>query len=110
MAGTMTNAGDSILGRLLLDAVIGDDVERVKQLIDAGASPNYAEDNDHVRPLHFAALYNSVSVVPALVLAGGDLRAVTEFEETPLAVARRHRHPEMVQHLYRYVSEVATWQ
>ncbi len=106
----MDSVGDPYLGRMLLDAVIRDDVNSVRQLLDAGASPNYTEDGDKVGPLHFAALYNSVSVVPALVLAGADLDAQTEFSETPLLVAMRHRCPEMVQHLNQYVPEVETRQ
>lgn len=106
----MDSRGGPHLGRLLLDAVIRDDVDSVRQLISAGASPNFTEDGDRVGPLHFAALYNSLSVVPVLVLAGADLEAETEFSETPLLVAMRHRCPEMIQHLNQYVPEVATTQ
>ena len=84
------------LGRALLDAVIGDDDRRVRELLQQGASPNYTEDEDGVRPLHFAALYNALTVVPSLVLAGGDLMAPTECDDTPIAVARRHNHNEML--------------
>ena len=90
------------LNKELLDAVIGNHFHTVKRLLENGADPNYFEDEAHIRPLHFAALYNSPDVVPLLVMAGADLHATTEYEDTPLMIAQRHDHQEVVDILRRF--------
>lgn len=86
----------------LLDAVIGNHFHTVKRLLEKGADPNYFEDDAQIRPLHFAALYNSPDVIPLLVTAGADLFATTEYNDTPLMIAERHEHPEVAQVLKRF--------
>lgn len=90
------------LNQTLLDAVIGNHKAKVKNLLEEGANPNYFEDEAHIQPLHFAALYNSPDVVPLLVMAGANLHSETEYGDTPLMIAERHGHSSMItilQHL-----------
>ncbi len=90
------------LNKELLDAVIGNHVDMVKRLIEQGADPNYFEDEAQIRPLHFAALYNSPDVIPLLIMAGADIHATTEYDDTPLMIAERHDHKEVIETLKRF--------
>ena len=93
---------DDKINKELLDAVIGNHVQTVKRLLENGADPNYFEDEAQIRPLHFAALYNSPDVISLLVMAGADLHATTEYEDTALMIAQRHDHQEVIQILKRF--------
>lgn len=91
-----------ILNKALLDAVIGNHLDTVKSLLEQGADPNYSEDEAEIRPLHFAAIYNSPDVVPLLIMAGANTQALTEYNDTPLMIATRYGHlgvSESLQHL-----------
>lgn len=87
----------------LLDAVIGNHFLTVKDLLEKGADPNYFEDEAQIRPLHFAALYNSADVIPLLVMTGADIFATTEYDDTPLQIAERHGHQEVIDILKRFL-------
>lgn len=93
---------DLNLNKALLDAVIGDHLQTAKDLLEQGADPNFFEDEAQIRPLHFAALYNAPEVIPLLVVAGADMLATTEHNDTPLMIAERHDHPEVVTALKRF--------
>ena|SRR3990167_359282 len=90
------------LNKALLDAVIGNQAHTVKRLLEQGADPNFFEDESLIRPLHFAALYDSPDVVPLLVMAGADVHATTEYDDTPLMIAERHSHPNVARVLKRF--------
>src|SRR3990167_928675 len=90
------------INRTLLDAVIDNQSHTVRRLLEQGADPNFFEDEAKIRPLHFAALYNAPDVVPLLIMAGADLYATTECEDTPLTIAERHNHPEVAPILQRF--------
>ena len=91
------------LNQELLDAVIADSTEGVQRLLERGADANCFEDEAYVRPLHFAALYNSPQVVPLLMIAGADIAAVTDCDDTPLRIAERHGHQHMIEVLTKYL-------
>ncbi|ACJ19682.1 CBU_0201 family Dot/Icm type IV secretion system effector [Coxiella burnetii] len=93
---------NSKINKELLDAVIGNHFHTVKRLLENGADPNYFEDEAQIRPLHFSALYNSPDVVPLLIMAGADLNATTEYDDTPLMIAKRHEHQEVLEVLQRF--------
>ncbi len=81
----------------LIDAVIADDVNAVKTLLETGINPNMVLDADHITPLHFAAQNNSCQVIPLLLAAGANIYAKTaEDGVTPLEVAKLHKHPKIV--------------
>lgn len=87
----------------LIEAIINNDVTRVKELLAAGTNPNVTLDKALITPLHFAAQRNCLDVVPALVAAGADLNArIIPDNLTPLDVARMHEHHEMVSLLTFY--------
>ncbi len=87
---------DDAINKELLQAVISKRLRQVKQLLERGADPNYYEDSAKIRPLHFAALYNAVKIIPVLVAAGGNMYATTESNDTPLLIAKQHNHAPMI--------------
>lgn len=93
---------DDAINKKLLDAVIDNCFYSVKQLLEKGADPNYYEDSAKIRPLHFAALYNSLDVIPLLILAGGDLYATTDCNDTPHEIAERHNHDQVISILDKF--------
>lgn len=81
----------------LIEAVINNDVAKVKELLANGADPNLTLDKAQITPLHFAAQRNCLEVVPPLIAAGANLNArIKPDDHTPLDVARMHDHREMV--------------
>lgn len=58
----------------LIDAVMANDAEQVKELLKQGADPNGVEDSDDVTLLHFAVTYNAQAVIPFLLEAGARYR------------------------------------
>ena len=56
----------------------------VKLLLDAGANPNKAENEDEITPLHLAAEDGLTDVVTLLLMAGADPNQVNNLGETPL--------------------------
>lgn len=80
----------------LIQAVIHNDVDNVRKLLESGADPNACQDHAKVTPLHFAAQHNATDVVPLLITAGANLHAKTfPDNQTPLDIAKIHHHKEM---------------
>lgn len=71
----------------LIDAVKKNNINTVKRLLQNGVNPNQADDKDNITPLHFAATYNAVDVIPLLISAGANLDAKTCDGLTPLDCA-----------------------
>jgi ankyrin repeat protein len=80
----------------LIAAVVADDAGAVQSLLEQGVSANCCEDSAELRPLHFAALYDSASVIPLLVMAGADIGALTDCDDSALSIAKRHRYEQVV--------------
>ena len=79
-----------------LRAVIEDNAEQVKYLIEQGCDPKIGEDEAQITPLHFAAQNNALETAQMLIAAGADPKQQTEEGATPLDVAKLHNHQEMV--------------
>lgn len=90
------------LNQQLLDAVINNQAETVKSLIEQGADPNCYEDEARICPLHFAAVYDCADVVPVLITAGANIHALTEHSDTALSVAKRHENTRTVAALSKF--------
>lgn len=84
------------LNEKLLDAVINNQADQVKTLLEQGADANCFEDSALVRPLHFAAVYDSADVIPILIAAGADIHAMTDCAETALTLAKRHNSSKVL--------------
>ena len=91
----------------LIEAVIANDPEAVKRLLEEGADPNECDEGTCIRPLHFAAQNNSLAVVPLLIAAGADLHATDEDDgDTALAIAKLHQNQEMVALLSKFSGQL----
>ena len=55
-----------------------------------------SEDRAEITALHLVAQNNFLEMIPILVAAGGDLNAETEEDETPLIIAKFHKHKKMI--------------
>ena len=91
-----------VLSLALLDAVIANNAARTRSLLEQGADPNFSEDQAHLTPLHFAAFYNAASVVSLLLVAGADVSLKDRESDTPLDIAKRFGHHEIVTLLERF--------
>jgi ankyrin repeat protein len=90
--------------KALIAAVIADNAPLVQELLEKGAKANCCEDSAELRPLHFAAIYNSPSVIPLLVMGGADSAALTDCDDTPLSIAERHGHEKVITILSRLIA------
>ncbi|WP_419198881.1 ankyrin repeat domain-containing protein [Wolbachia endosymbiont of Rhagoletis cingulata] len=77
------------LNKELLAVANGDDLNRVKALVNQGASLE-AKDNSNNTPLHNACNNGDVKVVEYLVEEGASLKAKNKDGEAPLHVAVQH--------------------
>ncbi|NOZ19742.1 MAG: ankyrin repeat domain-containing protein [Planctomycetes bacterium] len=80
-------------GKLRKAAKVGD-VERVKQLLDAGADIN-ATDMFSQTALHLAALHGHKDVVQLLIDRGANVNPTDESGATPLNYARSKGHKDI---------------
>ncbi len=77
----------------LIEAVIHNNVNAVRDALEQGADPNGCLDPANVTPLHFAAQHNAADVVPLLITAGAKVNAKTIPDgQTALDIARLHKH------------------
>ena len=87
----------------LVDAVIANDAHQVQAILSQGIDPNSCLDEDLVTPLHFAAMYNALLVIPLLIYAGAEIDAETKPDSyTPMDIALLHENYQVVQLLLAY--------
>ena len=88
----------------LIDAIIENNIEVVRELLQNGADPNLCLDAAKVRPLHFAAQDNRIEIGQLLIASGADIDACTYPEGlTPLDIARLHGHAEFIELLSKSI-------
>lgn len=80
----------------LIKAAFHNDIKTVTELLKQNVDPNCSEDQDHITPLHFAALNGSLEIAQLLVTAGAKTNAANAAGETPLDIAKLHRHDKLV--------------
>lgn len=51
----------------LRQAVLSNDLEQVKALLDQGADPNYKDPSDQCAALHFAAALGNIDILTTLL-------------------------------------------
>ena len=84
----------------LVDAITGEDVEMVKELIQAGADIE-GRDKDGETPLIWASSYGHLEIVQELIQAGADVNAKDNDACTPLIWASSRGHLAVVQELIK---------
>lgn len=87
----------NLLDAELLDAVIANDAAAVEKLLSQGANPNCYEDKCQIRPLHFAAVYNSFDTLFPLIKAGAKIDAQTADGYNALDIATQLKHHHVVE-------------
>lgn len=81
----------------LIEAIIENNIEMVRELLQSGVDPNLHLDAAKVRPLHFAAQDNLTEIGHLLIAYGADINAKTYPEDlTPLDVAELHGNVEFI--------------
>jgi len=70
-------------GDVLIQAILKNDIARLKARLDAGANPNAKGERD-TTPLMYAAAYGSLNAMNSLIDAKADVNARNAFEETAL--------------------------
>ena len=83
----------------LIDAIILNDVNLAKKLIENGANLNYSDDNYLSTPLHFAAQYNRFEILKLLVTAGADITVKNKDGQSPFDIALLFEHRKIVKFL-----------
>ncbi|MBV53441.1 MAG: hypothetical protein CL816_05160 [Coxiellaceae bacterium] len=88
----------------LISAVLENNAERVKELLEEGADANRPLDQANVTPLHYAAQHNALNCIPLLIDAGANLFAKTEPDgQIPVEISLLHRHQQVTQLLMHYI-------
>jgi len=93
----------------LVDAVIENNIDLIRNLLENGTDPNGVVDANHLRPLHFAAQNNGVEAAKLLLAAGADVTLRTEPDhDTPYDIAKLFGHKAFMDLLLRYVKTKET--
>jgi ankyrin repeat protein len=88
----------------LIDAIIENNIEMVKEFLQNGVDPNLCLDAARVCPLHFAAQDNRIEIGKLLIARGAHIDACTYPENlTPLDVAKLHGHTEFIELLMKLI-------
>ena len=95
------------LNKELLEAVRAGDVQRVRELLEAGANPN-ARDKDGLTPLHWAASEGHADIVKILLEHGADPNTKIKYGWTPLHYASREGHADVVKLLLEHGADPNT--
>lgn len=91
----------------LTSAIADNDVEKVKELIAAGAKVNAKDKNyDNITPLFVAVENGNVAIVRMLLNAGAKVNAVNKTKRTPLMYIDDDATPEMIDILVRAGADI----
>jgi TolB-like protein len=82
----------------LVNAILSDEPETVKALIDKGADVN-EKDQDNFTPLHWAAYYGKTDMVKILLNRGAQVNAGSTAYGTPLIIAAQYGFMDTVKAL-----------
>lgn len=81
----------------LIDAIIKNNVKRVKELLEQGVDPNQTDDWANITPLHYAAFNNSLEIATMLIAAGAKINVRDQIDnESPLDVAKLQGNEAMI--------------
>jgi len=70
------------LNKNLIKSIIRNAFKQVKHLVESGADINCFEDQDKVRPIHFAAQFANLKILKYLANNGADINAETYDGQT----------------------------
>jgi len=73
--------------------------ELVRILLDAGADPNFVQSDGGDTALMNACVFGRREIVELLVERGADISAKDQFGFTPLSIAKKNNHQDIVEYL-----------
>ena len=85
-----------------MEAVVFQDIDRVRALLQQGAHPNdeYYWSNKLIPPLHTACRDGNLAIVKTLVVAGADYNRRDPVDSrSPLSYAVINLHKDIIHHL-----------
>lgn len=81
----------------LIDAIINNDIQQVRHLLEKNANPNQSDDSAEISPLHYAVLHNRIAIAELLITAGAKVNARSaDSDQTPLELAQELNQLEMI--------------
>ena len=84
----------------LCKAVATGNIDEVNKLIKAGAKVNVKSNG--MLPIHYAAKFNRVEIIKALITAGSEIHSTCDLGYTPLGHAEKSNAKEAAQFLKRF--------
>ncbi|WP_179343862.1 ankyrin repeat domain-containing protein [Winogradskyella ursingii] len=84
----------------LCKAIAFGDLEEVNRLIKAGVKVN--EKSEGMAPIHYAAKYNRVKIIRALLTAGAEVHELCDKGYTPLTHAKQSKATDAENFLKRF--------
>ena len=102
----MPNKSNRKKPRSLFAAIMARDVERVRELLDAGANVNEQDGANPMTPLHWAAHNDQTAIVDLLLSRGANIEAQTKGGWTPLHYAAAEASAATVKSLLRRGADV----
>ena len=80
--------------------------EEVQECLDNGAYVDTRNENSQETPLHRACLYGFRCVATVLMENGADVNAKAKDGSTPLQIAAKRHHKDMVMYILRQFPEI----
>ncbi len=94
------------LDQQLIDAIKRGDLNKVIDLIKAGANINTRDKINSWTPLHYAVSGNHFDIVRHLIIHGADVNAKDDYGRTPLHIAAGKGYLEIVKYLVEHGADI----
>ena len=79
----------------LIEAIINQNTQAVRKLLEQGCDPNVCDDPAGITPLHYAAQIGNLEIATILVVAGANTFALSCDGYAPLDIAKMHKQPHI---------------
>lgn len=97
----LTTKKPRMIDQNLLNACYFGNYSGVKKFLILGANPNYMEERDGWRPLHYASRWGDIPMTLLLLKWGADINGFTNSKETALHKCGRWNRKELAKILIK---------